>query len=749
MKRLAALVICLGCTMSVAAAATVPRVGTLCNPDFPVTPIHDVQGNGFSSPLVGSTVIIEGIVVGDLQDAGLGANGDMNGFYVQEQNADIDADPSTSEGIFVFDGFTPAVDVDLGDQVCVTGTVLEYFGETEIDMTVTGAGVDIVSTGNPLPSARTVPMPRSSTIINDDGRIIADYEMFEGERVQIGSRLTVTNVADLDRFGEMTLSVGGRLVAFTQTDAPDSAGFAAWIEDSALRSLRLDDGWLNAWPDPIPYPPPALSLSNGIRVGQRVGGLVGIVSYRRGSGSDGEQDYRLMPTKPPRFQMRPRRPTAPPRVRGDVTVAAFNLEFFLNGDGGDPASFPISSGRTTFSEYQRQRDKLIATLVELNADIVGLVELENDYLAGPKSAIADLVDGLNTTLGPGAYAYLDPAVGFGTSPLIVGLIYKPATVTPVGPLVNLYTDAFANPNANIFKLNRPALTQTFSTAAGAFTVSVNHFKAKGCGPSPTGLDNDQSDGQACFNDTRTKGAAELVNWFANDPTSTQSNLGVYDPDVLIIGDLNSHPAEDPIAALKAGWDGVLGTADDWVDLLSPNDHSFVFQGAASRLDYAIASPSLAPQVSSAGVWHVNADEPDAFGYSEDNPAPAALYAVDPFRSSDHDPVLVGLQGGSAPVADLRSGSRGHRGDDGRLSRPYPNPFNPSTTFRLAVESSQRVRVAVFDMLGRQVAVLLDTMLDPDQSTPITFDAGHLPTGAYMVRAQGETFLDYAQIQLVK
>ena len=74
-----------------------------------ITPIHDVQGPGLVSPIVGATVIIEGIVVGDFQNGVAGANGDLNGFHVQEEDVDADTDPLTSEGIFVFDGSNRAV----------------------------------------------------------------------------------------------------------------------------------------------------------------------------------------------------------------------------------------------------------------------------------------------------------------------------------------------------------------------------------------------------------------------------------------------------------------------------------------------------------------------------------------------------------------------------------------------------------------------------------------------------------------
>lgn len=628
-------------------AVVPPTVSDRCATNVPITPIHQVQGSGAASPLQGSLVQVEGIVVGDFQQrtgGAIGSHGDLDGFAVQEQAADIDGNPATSEGVFVVDGASPPIDVSVGDRVCVTGTVKEVFGETRLLATEPGGRIALLGTGFPLPVARTVSLPSTGIVINDDGIEVGDFERFEGEHVQVAGPLTVTDLASLDRFGEITLSAGGRLESYTQTNAPNPVGFAAHNESDAHRSLRVDDGVEAAWPDPIPYPPPALCLANIVRTGDTVLGLQGVMTYRRGEAMDGMQDYRLMPTATPAFTASNPRPALPPAVGGDVTVAAFNVEYFYNGTAGDPASFPIGGGRTTHSEYLRQRDKLVTAIAELGADIVGLNELENDYVDGPNSAIADLVDGLNAALGAGTYAYLDPGITFGSSPLVNGLLYKPATVSPVGPLVWLWNDDFANPGgAYPFLLHRAALTQTFDTAAGAFTVSVNHLKSKGCRPTPVGPDNDAGGGASCFNHARMIGALALLDWFANDPTNTQQHLGVYDPDVLIIGDLNAHPAEDPIAALKAGWDGVPGNADDWVDLLAPSDYSYVFRGRAGRLDHAIASPSLAAQVSGAGVWHINADESGAFDFTEDNPAPAALYAIDPYRSSDHDAIVLGVR----------------------------------------------------------------------------------------------------------
>jgi hypothetical protein len=66
----------------------------------------------------------------------------------------------------------------------------------------------------------------------------------------------------------------------------------------------------------------------------------------------------------------------------------------------------------------------------------------------------------------------------------------------------------------------------------------------------------------------------------------------------------------------------------------------VFDGGAGRLDHALASAALAPLVHGAAVWHANSDEPPVFDYRAENPPLA--FVADPYRASDHDPVLVDL-----------------------------------------------------------------------------------------------------------
>ena len=180
-----------------------------------------------------------------------------------------------------------------------------------------------------------------------------------------------------------------------------------------------------------------------------------------------------------------------------------------------------------------------------------------------------------------------------------------------------------------------------NTTGGIFTVAVNHLKSKGSDCNDVG-DPDLGDGAGNCNITRTLAAQALVDWLATDPT----NSG--DSDSLIIGDLNSYDKEDPIDAIKAGPDDILGTADDYTDLVfqyqGEDAYSYVFDGQIGYLDYGLASASLTSQITGVADWHVNADEPDLIDYDMNFKLPAqdALYAPDPYRYSDHDPVIIGL-----------------------------------------------------------------------------------------------------------
>ena len=576
----------------------------------PATAIHTAQGEGGVSPLANQRVAVEGVVVGDFQ----GANG-LRGFFVQEEDSDADADPATSEGIFVFDN-AAGPDVAPGEVVRVTGTVSEFDAGNAPDSLTQIAlptAVEVCASG-----ASVTPTPVQLPFA-DAGAA----ERFEGMAVILPQRLSVTETFSLGRFGEVLLSSGGRLYTPTAVALP-GADAAAVQAANDRNQLVLDDGSNRQNPDPVIFPAPQLSAANPLRASDTVQNLAGVLSY-------GFDAWRLEATGPVAFERANPRREAPAR-RGSLRVASFNVLNYFNGDGAG-GGFPTARGADTPAEFARQRAKIIAAIGGLDADVIGLMELENDGF-GPASAIQDLVDGLNAAAPAGTtYAFIDPGVAsVGTDAITVGFLYRKERVTPVGAAAVL--DAAVDARFDTTR-NRPAIAQTFRDLAGGgrFTVAVNHLKSKGSACDDIG-DPDTGDGQGNCNRTRTRAAQALADWLATDPT------GSGDPDRLIIGDLNSYTREDPIRALEAaGYRNLVATFG------GSGAYSYVFDGQAGYLDHALANPSLATQVTGVAEWHLNADEAIALDYNLEFKSPgqqSSFYDAGPFRSSDHDPVVVDL-----------------------------------------------------------------------------------------------------------
>ncbi len=332
----------------------------------PVTPIHDIQGSGAASPLVGQSVAIEGVVVGDYQAAN-----QFEGFHVQDEDGDTDANPLTSEGIFVFDD-SFGVDVHPGDHVRVRGSVTEFNDEqTEL------SGVSLVlvcSTGNSVTAASvSLPIPDGSNL-----------ERYEGMLVHFDQTMTATEVFNLGRFGEVSLSGTGRLYTPTAITTPGPNAIAQASLNNRSRII-LDDGDGLQNIDPTHYPAGGLSATNTLRVGDTLPSLTGVLETRFGN-------YRIQPVGPISFNPTNPRTPAPAAVGGSVKVASFNVLNFFNGDGLG-GGFPTARGANDAFELGRQRAKIVSAITAIDADIVGLMEIEND--ATPNSAIEELVGALN------------------------------------------------------------------------------------------------------------------------------------------------------------------------------------------------------------------------------------------------------------------------------------------------------------------------------------------------------------------
>lgn len=604
-------------------------------PAAPLIAIGAVQGTGATSPMVGQSVAVRGIVTADWRGGTR-----LNGFFVQQ--ADPDSDRSTSEGLFVFAPVS-AAPLAVGDYVQVEGRVAEFQRSGErasLTQLVSPSSIAVCGpTALPKPVTLTLPVKDAD-----------ELESVEGMLVRFQQPLHVSGNFTLGRFGELVLSPQDRL--YHPNNHPELS--PADARDFNARSrLVLDDTSSVQNPNPIPF----LSApgSDGTRrAGDVVKQLEGILNW-------GFDTYRLQPTQTPAFEPRNARPAAPAEVGGSLKVASLNVLNYFTTLGQRGASNAV--------ELQRQQDKLVTTIVGLDADVLGLIEIENN----DRVALRRLVDAVNARLGATVYDFRSAGVP-GTDAIKVAVIHKPARVAAVGnPAVP------DDPDFGVDGGLRPPVAQRFAARdnGGGFWFVVIHFKSKGsCPVSAQSIDADR--GQGCWNDARTRQAAALSRWVGGLVT------GSGEADVLMAGDFNAYMKEDPLAVLAAtGHTNLL-------ERLDPRDrYSYIFNSEAGALDHALANASMGAQVSGVAVWHSNADEAPVLDYNtefktDDRYAPSA------FRASDHDPVVVGLAlnadaPASAPTLEATLPSVGVAGTPVRIEAIRATASSPTAAATLSVD----------------------------------------------------------------
>jgi predicted extracellular nuclease len=614
----------------------------------PVTRISAVQGSGDQSPLVGQKVTVSAVVTAYMPG--------LSGFFVQEEAADSDGDAATSEGVFVYYGnANPGVDEStVGKLVQISASVSEFRNQTQLssitDFVVRGAAA--------LPEPVRIALP-----VSDMGQ----WERLEGMRVEVasataGGKLVVSDNRTLGRYGNVTLSADTPLAQYTEVNAPSVAGYAAYVQTLQRSQIILDDRSGAQNPEFVPgrggLP---LSASNTLRAGDGVDRIIGVLDqfFDAAASEPYLTSYRVQPTQTPQF-MGAARPSAAElhQAVGAVTlkIASANVLNFFNLTGATSGSSQVMfntplgnqqgiRGANSIAELDRQRAKIVANLLGLGADVYGLMEVQNNGF-GPGSAIQDLADALNASADKPAgavYAVVKAPFteaagtvpGAGTDAITVAIVYRSDRVTPVGsaaaPNVSTY-DAF---NGSIGGARVP-IAQTFAVGGSTeqFTLVVNHFKSKGSVLGGAG-NADVLDGQGANNAARVKTAQQLSNWLATRPTGATS------PHVVLVGDFNAYAKEDPITTLESG--GYVKVSQGL---------SYAFDGMWGSLDHVLVSASLQPSVGRAVKWAINAEEPEVLDYNVEFKSldqQASFYAPTAYRSSDHNPILLGLNfGGQAP-----------------------------------------------------------------------------------------------------
>ncbi|NEN05658.1 ExeM/NucH family extracellular endonuclease [Diaminobutyricibacter tongyongensis] len=629
----------LSATITPQNTSSVTDPGTGGDPGPPATvSIADIQGTGDVSPKAGSTVSTVGVVTAQY------ATGGFNGFYLQTPGTggalDL-ASHTASDAVFVF-GSAFAGTVAPGDYVQVTGAVSEFNGLTEITASAV-AKLDASTVAAPAPA--TVGLPGTA----------AQRESLEGMLIAPQGAFTVTDVYSANQYGEIALAAGDKpLVQATETARPGTPEYTAALAANAARAVTLDDGastnFLSAAnkSKPLPY----LSLTAPVRVGEAVTFTKPVVLDYRNSAWKFQPTAELTPANAPVVQpvtFSNTRTTAPANVGGDLRLATFNVlnyfpttgdqlsgcTFYTDRDGNNITinTGCDARGAADATSLTRQQDKIVAAINGLTADVVSLEEIENSARFGLNrdDALSTLVAALNTAAGSEVWAYVKSPSALPASEDVIrtAFIYKKANAEPVGESRILDDVAFSNARQPLAQAFKKVGTKDTS----AFIAIVNHFKSKGSG---TGADADQGDGQGASNASRVNQAHALVA-FADERKAT---LGL--DKVLLIGDFNAYLNEDPIKVLTdAGYIDQVTTRTD--------KYTYSFGGTVGSLDHVLASPAADKAISGADVWNINSVESVALEYSRYNYNVTNLYAADPYRSSDHDPIVVGLGLKAAPV----------------------------------------------------------------------------------------------------
>lgn len=456
-----------------------------------------------------------------------------------------------------------------------------------------------------------------------------DWSSMVGKRVTVTGDLVVVDTFDLARRGQVRIARDRLYVPTGSIDPNDKnpnensfeggnnvAKVVAAQKQNDNGTIMLDDGSneQNIFPPKL-FPKLGQAYPT-VRIGSSIKGVTGKLMKER-------SNIVLVPSSPLKWTP-VQRPSRPDVGKANVTVASFNvLNYFTTIDNGRNNA----RGADSKTEFKRQESKIVAAILALKADVIGLMEIENNL-----EAEVQLVAALNKKAGKEIFKAGGLPSGFGNAPggkdaIRVGIIYRTDRVTPTSD-VAMVTDGS-------FSYARTPIVQSFTPKGGGkpFTVIVNHFKSKGGSNRADAANKNKGDGQGAYNAVRREQSLAICKFVEERKQSDATAR------VLVIGDLNAYGQEDPIDAMRAK--GLVDLHQRLGKEDSERHYSFVFRGQSGSLDHAFATSALADDVTGIATWHINADEPKFLDYNQEyNPKP--LFEVNPFRSSDHDPVLIGI-----------------------------------------------------------------------------------------------------------
>ncbi len=684
------------------ASPSLYAAGFSCPADSALTPIPAIQGSGDKSPLVpddqfesAQSVSVKAVV------SGLGES--LNkGFYLLDVQGD--GNPETSDGIFVYlndkNFASKYPDIQPGALVCLEAKVEEYYGHTQLKPLFDGNTPRLTTLAQgAAPAATALRVLEGETLARA-------LERHEGMRVRLDadSALKISRNFSYDyaaRRNNLVLAHGAPLMKPTQLHVASSPEAVALAEANASNRVFLEsdvkagDGklpWLPAWEPEQGY----------LRIGDAPVNLEAMVGYSY-------NEYRLIV---PRAQtitagdlLRTSdndRQSAPARLDGtDLRIGSFNvLNYFtshssvggalnvLCADQADADSAKgCNRGAKSLEEFQLQRAKIVNAITEMDADLLGLMEMENNGF-DEHAALHDLVESLNARQKEASkhYAFVTLPKAlltedrfFGGDAIMVAMIYRPALLIPSGDadVIPLPQQRYTTGGVTKSAGQRDSLVQRFTVAGSdaPLTLVVNHLKSKGSGCYENGDGKTEpADLQGKCTEFRVSAAKVLGEAVSKMPGQ-----------VLLVGDFNSYAKEDPIRVLTdyapvAGERQIrsashtyigdkpyeqmgqtvakgYGLVDLNVKFNQEKAISYSYEAELGTLDYALANPALADKVVAVADWHINSFESNLFEYGSAYTGDL-IKSDNPFSASDHDPVIVDLK--------LKEASKGGGGAMGAL-----------------------------------------------------------------------------------
>lgn len=583
-------------------------VGTIQNDDpVPPTKISEIQGSGSSSPMAGTSVTIEGIVIGvdDEIGASFGSNNSIihfpedAGIFVQEETADEDGNAATSEGIFV--GYVSSrMNIPLGSKVRLSGQVKEKFGLTMIEETLNTEPVVLISGGAlPSPVVVDVAQAESQSIVMSGASVIGKtyYETFESMRAAVTAG--VANSGSTNKFGELFLTPGDRV--------------GRVFRDEVAPSLLAADSDAGAGNPSNPYTDTDSSTRVEADLFDRVEDLVGPLGFSFGH-------YKLMPqigvmpTVLKGSTMYPYTGVTAPGLY-QLRIASFNVENYF------PVGGALDGGTISAEEYELKKARIV--------DAIDRLLLRPDVIAVQEVVDLTILQDVAATLG-GYTAFLEE--GNDNRGIDVGFLVKSTVL--FSNARQLGKDAPGTCSDVAGRLfDRPPLAIDIAAPVVSFTIITNHFSSK-----------------AAPDSCRAAQAA-----FVRDRVDELEASG---SQVIVVGDLNAFEDESALTTLE---DGVTTLTNLWSQAPEQERYSFAFQGRLQTLDHVLVTDGLDERVAGFQYSHFDNDyyeralQPDGHKVS-DHDAPLLTLSTDACLNGDDLPtVVLGGEDTGVPNADTGQG----------------------------------------------------------------------------------------------